>query len=291
MQKGTAFRRAAILIGIVLFLPSFFILVTLAHHSVEIAMSGLNISSPDGGEQTLLDAILRGAHANDVDNIGGYTEFAAIYTAVAIALTLVSGLYGYGLLVSAQGKTKTMDFIAQQVNDRDLIDMFSELRNVKRRYGETVSYETVYADYKRYQEMVSDHGELANRRHAYDLIVQVLNYYETWGIGIENQALNDKMLNEWWRSSLVRDFISLYGFILEYREKKEIRDTFENAEKLAIRWADKDELAMIRDTKRRYDASKAEGHEASLAIFRSLFGRRGFHKNTDAVPSRVDRAA
>lgn len=82
-------------------------------------------------------------------------------------------------------------------------------------------------------------------RNDRDCVLHVLNYYESWGIGIRGQALDEKMLKDWWRSSLVRDFIDLYPFIAGYRRVLGIQTAFNEFQVLATSWATPSERAKI----------------------------------------------
>lgn len=222
-----------------------------------------------------LDSIPELMDGDHKDHIAGYTAFAALYTAFIALLSLTGAIVGYNFVRNSESRSKTLDFITRQLQDGDIIKMFSDFRSLRKKYHSTVIFFDVLGEASQKNENGPGIGPPLLKQE-YDLIVQVLNYYETWGIGLEYRALDERMLKDWWRSSLVADFTDLYAFVIGYRDANGTPKTFEKAEMLARRWAQGDEIARLTDKKSEYLKRKhaAEGTNLRSAALFSLFKRK-----------------
>ena len=76
------------------------------------------------------------------------------------------------------------------------------------------------------------------------LIRAVLNIYELVAIGIDKHTLDKKIYRNWYRTSLVKDWITLKNFVRVYQMEHNPK-LFCNYEDLARRWANENERKHV----------------------------------------------
>lgn len=69
----------------------------------------------------------------------------------------------------------------------------------------------------------------------------ILNRYELIAVGIRNKTLHEKVYREFWRTTLVRDWIALKPYVMERRTLVNSPKAYEAFEALAVSWATKSE--------------------------------------------------
>lgn len=163
----------------------------------------------------------------------------------------------------------SFDQISRQVRDRDLLQVFDRFRGIRKKFGNNLSYALVIST-----GAESGHNELGHFvRSDRDCLIHILNYYESWAIGINHGALSVAMLENWWRSTLVGDFIDLYPFVYGYRKETGVVGAFDQTERLVTeRWADSkelQELAMARAAARKAYRPSGQALPAAPAKLRN----------------------
>lgn len=178
-----------------------------------------------------------------------------------IALALGTMLMAAAVVISAAAayisyqdnrriaKTRlTMDQISRQVHDKDIITIFNGFRAIRQKYElgkdpeNPLTHSMVIEADLNTEKMLGENGIHANARQKdRDVIINLLNYYETWALGIERQAYDEEMLRDWWRSSLVADYLDLKSYVDTHRKALGNFAAFEGFEKLARKWASADE--------------------------------------------------
>jgi hypothetical protein len=76
-----------------------------------------------------------------------------------------------------------------------------------------------------------------------------LNDYELIAVGIRHGILDEEIYKSWFKSSLIKDYISADSYISEVRRQESNPDIFCEFEALALRWGAKDGYKVRR---RRY---------------------------------------
>lgn len=163
-----------------------------------------------------------------------------IVTAGAVTITVaVTARQGIDLLRANRDRAKTQasyDHIARQTYDRDLIQMFEDLRHVIKGLPSPIDVENG----KLPVEVISeDGGKLELMAEVF--IRRVLNHYEVTSIGINRDALDEGIIRQWWRTNFVRDIIDLQTWIIENRSRVGSSAVFRECCDLAYRWAKEDE--------------------------------------------------
>lgn len=155
-------------------------------------------------------------------------------------------------------KTRTLDLIHAMVSADDLNSMFRAFRVLCKKYESGIQCPDIIRDYNDYHLPISFAQNTPEKKHDFDVIIEVLNFYETWEIGIENKALDENMLRDWWRSSAVRDFLDLYEFVLEHRDQTDSPALFVKIEALVRRWARPEEQKQLDVITRLYKKRRNE---------------------------------
>lgn len=223
-----------------------------------------------------------------------YQAYAALFTAVLLLVTLISGIFGYFETSHTQSRSKsrskTLDLISRQTHDNDIITMFKNLRELRKRLdaGDDVLGAVRINHYYKVGKLNREiDTEFEATKKDFELCIQVLNYYEIWAIGIRHHALEEQMLKEWWRTSLVGDFTDLLPFVLGYRDATGVRQAFVMAENLADIWATADERTQCKDVKTKYDnmikAQERDAAEKAKAAKKDARGIRSLRRKSIAA--------
>lgn len=185
-------------------------------------------------------------------NLESLSAYAYLLTAFGFFVSLFIAIIGYTFLRHTEKNKLTMQMLSNQIHDNDIVRMFDDFRYLRQSFGEEFTYAKIQELYDNAANQNAMVRTDSSKRHPRDTILQVLNYYESWGIGVTEDALSEKILKKWWRTSLVCDWIDLYFFIQEFRD--EIGSTFmENFEYLATNWASEKEKAHLKKLKSRYE--------------------------------------
>lgn len=170
-----------------------------------------------------------------------------IFTLIVLAATAAIAAIYYERSVRISKSKNSLELIYRQVHDRDVIEVFDAYRAIKTRYPGGLKYHQIMKDYKKAQKKAYCDGgnpDLANR-HDLNYLVQLLNYYESWSIGVDSKALDEPMMIQWWRSSLVRHWRELFDFVETYREERRAPHAFTGVQRLAERWANENQRALF----------------------------------------------
>lgn len=174
------------------------------------------------------------------------TALATAVTGLAIIGTVVTGFQAYKQNTRTAKIQKTIDFIYRQTHDKDILDIIDMSRHIKQKYSRRgirdITLELVVEDDKQYERLLAEnHASPRGRKSDLDYLLRLFNYYETWAIGIKNDALDEPLLREWWRTTYVRDWIDYKTLIEGYRREKKSMKAFDEFEGLARYWANGDE--------------------------------------------------
>lgn len=193
---------------------------------------------------------------------GVVTASASVVTAVAVLISAAGAFRAYDSNRLATVDRTTFEVIHRSVHDKDLMEMFDIFRKIRIRYSKSngkdieqnyvITHDELFESYDQYQNAIGSSRVAENAHlHDYDIILRVLNYYESVAIGIRDGAINELMMRNWWRTTTVRDFIDMYVFIHQYRIFRGAPKVFEEAELLAVKWADTEELADLEHQKQK----------------------------------------
>ncbi|WP_097175066.1 DUF4760 domain-containing protein [Stappia indica] len=69
----------------------------------------------------------------------------------------------------------------------------------------------------------------------------ILNQYELVAIGIQQKTMDEKVYKGWCRTTLVKDWIACKALVMQLRENAKVATYYCEFERLAKRWATKDE--------------------------------------------------
>jgi len=69
----------------------------------------------------------------------------------------------------------------------------------------------------------------------------ILNQYELVAIGIKQSTIDEKVYKRWCRTTLVKDWAACKALVMQLRENEKVATYYCEFEKLAKRWASKDE--------------------------------------------------
>ncbi|MEO1150159.1 MAG: DUF4760 domain-containing protein [Pseudomonadota bacterium] len=191
------------------------------------------LSVPD-----LWTALYSGDSAARVKTVG---TLSTIIIAFAIVGTVLTAFIAYRTSTKTAKVQKTIDYIYRQSHDKDIIELFDSIRHIKRNLHAKelrISYDIIIREDKRLRETLAERRVADMRKKSDgDFIINLLNYYETWAIGIETGALDEDVLKSWWRTNYVRDWSTFRIFVIGYRDDVKNPDAFEKFENLAKRWA------------------------------------------------------
>lgn len=186
-----------------------------------------------------------------------YTAFAGLFSILALAATAGLTVFGYRMIRLAQIRQKTLEFIEKTNEDQDIFGLFERLRYIRAKYKDDICFDEVYGEFLAARGGDEPVPPDAEERLDYDYIVHLLNFYETWSIGILYGALDEQMLCEFWRVPLILHWTQLVAFVLDYREKRQNGEAYINAEALALHWADKSEREAIEVRAARWKSARS----------------------------------
>ena len=157
-----------------------------------------------------------------------------------ISVLVALSLYKQNRDIAAQTterhqKAETFNHIITQTRDRDVIEMFEEMRALRAYFREHPepnperSYEVV-----RNLEI-----ELTDGKHkrAEDILKKVFNYYEATAIGLKNETLHEEMLEKWWRTTFILDWVDWKSYVEKMRTEESTPRAFIEFENLSKEWA------------------------------------------------------
>jgi uncharacterized protein DUF4760 len=174
------------------------------------------------------------------------TAIATVVLAFVGVVEITNGWIARRAAKMVAAQTRTLDLINAMATSQQVTDILDNFRKIREKYAEDITYEKVIEDYQRYRGAIENLDSSSLSKHEYDSILQLLNYYEAWELGIDNDALDENILRGWWRSSLVRDFIKLYSFVCVYRKRTGVMPAFTGVEKLAKRWMTQEERKHLK---------------------------------------------
>ncbi|MEM0929680.1 MAG: DUF4760 domain-containing protein [Pseudomonadota bacterium] len=200
-----------------------------------------------GGD--LLSALVDDDPYNTKLKFQAVSTIATGVTAFAIIGTVIIAQVAYETTSQNESKTakiqKTIDFISRQVHDKDLIDMLAASRAIKHRFTEAkedLTYQNVQAYEEAIQQSLRESGMTGQPRKSIgNQIHNLLNYYETWSVGIENGALDEDLLKDWWKTTYTRDWARYKPFIEGHRDAANHPKAYRKFQQLAETWASEDQ--------------------------------------------------
>lgn len=160
------------------------------------------------------------------------SSLVALGTTLMASAVAVAGLTAYREYQSAKEASvqrTTFEHISRWVVDRDVLEMFSKFKEITSRNPDGLSAKDcesiIPADV--------------------DTIRRVLNFYEATAVGIQDGSLMEDMILQWWRTTWIKHYIYLRGFIDNHRNRILATSLFENYEYYAWTWATHREQAEI----------------------------------------------
>ena len=178
--------------------------------------------------------------------------FAALVSACFLFLTLLAAILGYLEASHTQSRSKTLDFLNRQAHDQQLIEMFKKWREFRK----SIEADPTPLSVKCVSLYYAGGVQSDSAKKNYEICIDVLNYYEIWAIGISNSALEESMLKQWWRTSLVADVTDLLPFIYGYQHATKVEKAFVEAERLASSWALQTEREQIKQAKAAFNTDR-----------------------------------
>lgn len=189
---------------------------------------------------------LSGTDQHPNDDAARLSAFAALFTIFVLAITAGLSMFGYQSIRQAQVREKTLSFIEKTNEDKDIFELFEQLRYVRYKYDENIQFELVYAEYTDFvKNEMNDDNRNDGQRLDYDYIVHLLNFYETWALGVRFGSLDEAMLADFWRRPLIVHWAALVEFVYSLRIVRNDPAAYELSEQLANRWALESEREII----------------------------------------------
>jgi len=187
----------------------------------------------------LVSAQLESIHTEIWSVLG---EVGVFISGIAIVFSAIAGWAVYYTTRDGVKFRTTFQQIAQQVSDKDLLAATDRFRDIRRRHhGKKLTYQLIQ---DAWESAGTDCANDTDKSDA-DRIIQLLNYYESWAIGIEHKALCPRMLYSWWRGTFIQDWLDLQHFVEEYRDTHKIPLAFVKAQILADTWAMPEERNLM----------------------------------------------
>jgi hypothetical protein len=181
--------------------------------------------------------------------------------------TLILGAAALFALMQVRvvGKTNRVkacfDTMSAEIADRDLVlmrDRWRQIRRVTKDRHLELNYEnllklegslnkgTTTGDDPAVSRQIQE-----PHRSLVEYVIQICNYYEVIAVGTRNGAIDKTMYKEWWRTSLVLDWLDLRTFISDYRRIQNVDGAFREFERLACEWISDSELEGLPDADKR----------------------------------------
>lgn len=177
------------------------------------------------------------------------TASATAVLALFAAVQIFREFYSSRTTKHLAAKEKAFDQINRHVFDQQIVELFERWRVIKAKYQDNmIDFDSIYESYEKHKEYLRESnpsGEV--RRHDYDVIVQLLNFYEQISIGIKRGTIDEQTYKEWWRTSFVLDWINSEKFVQRFRDRKQSPDTFSVYEQLARKWKVSDDEKAARE--------------------------------------------
>ncbi|MEM8936840.1 MAG: DUF4760 domain-containing protein [Pseudomonadota bacterium] len=186
--------------------------------------------------------LFKGGVNAGADNL---TAFAGLITILILLATAMLTFIGYRSVRDAQMRIKTLEFIEKTNEDDDIFTLFEQLRYIIEKYDGNITFEAVFGEYKRYASGLNEATRRESLRLDYDYIIHLLNFYETWAIGVNKEVLDEEMLYDWWRATLILHWTHLLSFVFDYRRERATDEAYEHVERMATRWANADDAKEI----------------------------------------------
>lgn len=228
---------------------------SLAGTVFSVAFDLLGVASPETGGESVFEG----------NRYALFSAFASLVTIIVLLVTAFIARTEYSLSKVARIKTRTLDQIGKINEDQDIIQNYAQFRYILDKYNGIITFNKVNRSYVRYKEDYKKSREgnfdLKYVQHDFDHILQLLNFYETWAIGVNNDALDANMLRDWWREPYVRHFSSLVGFVHQYRKELNRPEAYEHFEALAKKWASSKEKKLIESNRRAADSDSDRASE------------------------------
>lgn len=186
--------------------------------------------------------------------IDAVTALSACLTLIIVLVTSIGARNAYLAVRRATVDRTTFELIQRYIHDDDLIELIDKFRSLRvSEIGDqigpyddqkAITFDKLHDDYL--ASVNTDRAAPQNRKNLpYEIVMQLLNFYEAVGVGIRNGAISEDMMVQWWRRTYVLDFIDLIVFIEQYRERKGDPVFCEAAQECAIKWAIGDEPEYI----------------------------------------------
>lgn len=127
---------------------------------------------------------------------------------------------------------KSFDHIVRQTTDHDLILLAQQINNLVDELKTKFNKSKFNSEDVR--GVIVKHNDHAI--YATDIIRKLFNYYEATAIGIELGALDEKVIEGWWKTSYVRDWRAFKIYIEEKRVVDKIPRLYEKYQAQVKKW-------------------------------------------------------
>ena len=182
-----------------------------------------------------------------VENAETFSAIASLTTLLAVIVTAVIAYNSFQEDRRRAQRNNSFEHIAIHTRDHDIINMFQEFVELRREFykdvevGDEGPWNLVQYDRVINGPKVGDPKKKGAYIEAQDIVRKVFNYYEATAIGIKNGALDESIIKDWWRTTMVFDWYDYCLFIRKKREVDKIPKLYCELENLVDRWATEEE--------------------------------------------------
>lgn len=171
---------------------------------------------------------------------------ATLLQAVVIAFSVFYARLLYFATQETTAKRTTLDRIFEEHVDGEVVayrklylELRDELKSDFSLFADSTSDldEYIIAEQKKHPGLTRESSTKA-WRDSQTAVKAVMNRYEAFAVGINAKAINEEMYKKWWKTSLIRDWYTLYPLIAKLRRK--IPRAYVEFQTLAQRWEKQD---------------------------------------------------
>lgn len=185
-----------------------------------------------------------------------YQAAAAVIETIIVGVAAIVAWLAYKAAMKTAAKQRTIELVFQDHTDGEVLANRRKFRDIKNDQRDRVSNYVLpssEADYLRscivaksldpeaydykaaanQADLKTWRDEFSARRSA---ILAVFNRYETFAIGINEDAIDEALYKRWWKSTLISDWHAARDAVEKLRQSQGMPNLFIEFERLAQAW-------------------------------------------------------
>jgi hypothetical protein len=187
-----------------------------------------------------------------------YASVATVLEAIVVAVSAFVAYLAYKAVMRTAAKQNTINLLFQEHTDREVTSQRAGFRSIKYSDDKMENFITAEDRTKYVNKKIRDAGhdpKTFDRAAHADQIAKwekdfttrqtalfgVLNRYETFAIGIKEEAIDPRIYKDWWKSSFINDWHLTRAAIKKIRESNGAPEAYVQFSRLAKRWEEEDE--------------------------------------------------